>query len=210
MAEKTQIQLLAEPRTVQGKKVRQLRRVGVLPGRIFGHGESVLVQVDERTFQRMRELHQTAGLLTLTISGQKQPETVMVTHIEHEPKTAKMLHIDFARVLMNEAIHSRVPLHMVGTSPAAKETNGVLIPLIEAVEIECLPGDLPDFLELDVSKITALDVILHASDIKLPKGVKLLISDDEAVVKVQPPRGGEETPATPAAAPAPVAPAPEA
>lgn len=197
MATKTKVTLQAEPRTIQGKQVRQLRRQGVLPARIFGHGDSLMVQVDERTVLRLRETHQTAGLITLTITGQKLPETVMITHIEQEPKSAKMLHIDFARVLMNEAIRSRVPLHLVGESPAAKSSGGALIPLLEAIEIECLPGDLPEFLNLDVSKLISMDVVLHASDITLPEGVKLLIHADEAVVKVQALRGEAAATVTP-------------
>ena len=208
MTTKTQVTLQAEPRTVQGKQVRQLRREGVLPARIFGHGDSLMVQVDERTVQRMRETHQTAGLITLNISGQKLPETVMITHIEHEPKTAKMLHIDFARVVMNEVIHSRVPLRLVGESLAAKNSGGALIPLLEAIEIECLPGNLPDSLNLDVSILTSMDMVLHASDITLPAGVKLLIHADEAVVKVQALRGEAAT--TPAPEAAATTPAPSA
>lgn len=189
----------AQPRTVLGKHVRALRRQGILPARIYGHGDSVPVQLDARTFQRLCETHQTTGVITLSIAGQAQGETVLVRHIEHDPRTGKMQHIDFARVRMNEAIHARVPLHVTGESPYAKQIGGSVLPLIETIEIECLPGNLPDTLSVDISHITTADVVLHVKDLEVPPGVKVLANEDEPVVKIEPPRGAAETP-TPAAA----------
>lgn len=209
MATKTQVTIEAEPRTVQGKQVRQLRRQGLLPARIYGHGDSVNIQLDERTFARLRETHQTAGLVMLKVAGAVQPETVLIRHMEHEPKTGDILHIDFIRVRMNELLQARVPLHLVGEAPIAKETGGMLLPLVEAVDIECLPGNLPEAVTLDVSQLTSFDVVLHASDITLPEGVTLRIAQDEPVVKVQPPRISEEPTPTVAAAAEPAAPVTE-
>jgi large subunit ribosomal protein L25 len=196
MATKKQVTLTAQPRTVMRKHVRALRRQGILPAHIYGHGASVPVQVDARTFERLRETHQTTGVITLAIAGQTQPETVLVRHIDHEPKTGKMLHIDFARVLMHETIHAHVPLHVVGVAPAAKETGGTVLVLLETIEIECLPGDLPDALTVDATKLTALDVVLRVSDISVPPGVKVLDAPDEVVVKVEPPRVSTEPTST--------------
>ncbi len=209
MATKKQVILQAEPRTVLGKKVRALRRQGILPARIYGHGDPLPVQVDMRTFERMRETHQTTGVITLTIAGQGSGETVLVRHIEHQPKTGKMLHIDFARVRMDEPIRARVPLHVSGTSPAAKDIGGALLTLVESIEIECLPADLPDALIVDATKLTSPDAILHLKDIELPPGVKVLDDPEEPVAKIEPPRGAETAPAPeePAAAePAPQTP----
>lgn len=196
MATKQQVTLAAQPRTVMRKHVRALRRQGILPARIYGHGDSVPVQVDMRTFERLCETHQTTGVIALSIANQGQPETVLVRHITHEPKTGKMLHIDFARVLMNETMHARVPLHATGVAPAAKETGGVVLLLLETIEIECLPGNLPDFLTVDATQLTALDVVLHVKDIPVPNGVKILVAPDEPVVKVEPPRTSTETTTT--------------
>jgi large subunit ribosomal protein L25 len=200
-----QVTIEAQPRTVLGKQVRALRRQGILPARIYGYGDSVPVQIDERIFERLLEKHQTTGVLLLSIAGQAQGETVLVRHIEHEPRTGRMQHVDFARVRMNVMMHARVPLHVSGESPYAKLIGGSVLPLIETIEIECLPGNLPDTLTIDVSQITTADAMLHVRDLQVPPGVKILANEDEPVVKVEPPRGAAETPA-PAATEAPATP----
>ena len=207
MAAKTQVTLQAEPRTDMGKHTGKLRREGKIPARIYGHGDSVPVQLDARTFERLRETHQTAGVVYLALTGSKQPETVVVRHIEHEPRSGKILHIDFFRVRMNERMRGRVPLRLVGESPAARLNGGSVLTLLEALEIESLPGDLPSALEVDAAQLATTDAVIHAGDIALPSGVMLVTDAAEPVAKVQLLRGAEEAPATPAAAPASEAPA---
>lgn len=197
MATKTHIKLVAERRTILGKQVRALRRQGILPANIFGHGAPTPVQIDARTFERLRETHQTAGIIDISVAGGR-PETVMVRHIDHKPSTGKIQHIDFFRVRMDEILTVRLPLRLEGESPAAKMTKGMVLLLTEAIDVEALPDNLPESLAIDASKLTGLDTILHAGDITLPAGVTLRTNADEPVAKVQPPRGGEEA-AEPAA-----------
>lgn len=120
MATKVQVTIESELRTVQGKQVRALRREGLIPARIYGQGESVMIQTPQRIFERLIEMHQTTGVIALAIAGQKAPETVVIRHIEREPRSARIMHIDFFRVRMDEIMHGRVPLRLVGESPAAK------------------------------------------------------------------------------------------
>lgn len=206
MATKTRVTLAAQPRTVLGKQVKALRRQGFVPANIFGHGVSTPVQVDARVFERLRDTHQTAGLIDLHIPDM-QPETVLIRHIARRPKTGHIEHIDFLRVRMNETLTAKVSLHISGESPAAKVSKGMVLLLTESVEIEALPGDLPEYLTVDASKLTGMDTVLKAGDLELPAGVKLRTGVDESIAKVQPPRGEAEA-ETPAAAVAPAA-APE-
>lgn len=185
----TTVALPAQLRTTIGKGLGALRREGTVPARIYGHGASVPIQLEERILLRQRELHQLAGVIELAIEGQTEHENVLVSHIDFKPGTGRMQHVDFIRVLMNEPIHARVPLHFIGESEAARLNNGVVIPLIEAIDVTSLPKDLPDSVTVDISKLTTLDLILHASDIDLPAGVTLRISPDEAIAKVQAQRG---------------------
>jgi large subunit ribosomal protein L25 len=202
MATKTQVTIESELRTAQGKQVHALRREGLIPARIYGHGESVMIQTPHRAFERLIETHQTTGVIALAIAGQKAPETVVVRHIEREPRSGHILHIDFFRVRMDEIMHGRVPLRLIGESPAAKISGGTTMTLLETIEIECLPGDLPEVIEADASAITSVDMLLHARDLKLPPGVSLLTSPDEPIAKIQQLRGAEATSAgeTPTAA----------
>ena len=190
MATKVRTRLEAEPRTIFGNQNKALRRTGKIPANIFGHGDATPIQIDEDTFTRMRDKHLTAGLIDLVVAG--KTETVLVRHLDHRPKTGKVQHVDFMRVVMTESIHARVPVHIVGESQAAKLSGGVTLLLLETVEIDALPGDLPDALTIDASKMTEMDVILHAGDIALPQGVTLLTDATEAVLKVQPLRVSEE------------------
>lgn len=206
MATKERVTLDAQPRTAQGRHARALRRAGTTPARIYGHGDSVPVQLDTRTFERMRETHQTAGVIYLKLPDSAQPETVLVRHIEHEPRSGKILHIDFFRVRMNERIRARVPLRLSGESSAAKLNGGSVLTLLDALEIESLPADLPGALDIDASKLESTDAIIHAGDVVLPKGVTLMTNAAEPVAKVQLPRGAEEEAPAPTAAPAEAAP----
>ncbi|MBA3825314.1 MAG: 50S ribosomal protein L25 [Ktedonobacterales bacterium] len=194
MATKEQVRLQTEPRTALGHHARVLRREGKVPARIYGHGDSVPVQIDERTFTRLRETHQTSGVIYLALGEGKAPETVLVRHIEHEPRSGKILHIDFFRVRMNELIRGRVPLRLVGESPAAKLNGGSVIALLEALEIESLPDDIPTAADVDVTKLINADDVIHAGDINLPSGVTLVTDASEPIAKVQMLRGAEATP----------------
>jgi len=199
MATKTRMSLQAQTRTIHGNQNKALRRDGFVPGNIFGHGDSLAVQISEDIFARMLVKHQTAGLLDLVVDG--KTETVVVRHIMHKPSSGRVQHVDFMRVRMNEVIHTRVPLHLVGESPAAKALGGSVMTLVETLEIEALPDNLPEFLTIDASILIDKDMIIHASDIKLPEGVKLLSNADEPIVKLQLLRSEPvETPETPAPA----------
>jgi large subunit ribosomal protein L25 len=196
----THSKLNASVRTAMGHKNRQLRRSGLLPGNIFGgKGDSLPVQIDALTFERMGVKHETTGLIEMTIAGRSQPETVLVRHIERDPRTGKMIHVDFFRVALNEPIRARVPLRMVGESETVKIQGGMVLLVLESVEIEALPDNLPSAIDVDASKLSGSTTMLHARDLMLPKGVTLRTDPDEPVAKVQQQRGEEVTEAAPAA-----------
>ena len=195
----THTKLAVTPRATLGKHLNALRRQGIIPGNIFGHGPSTTVQFDEHTFERLRELHQTTGVIELEIVGQSQPETVLVRHIQHRPSTGKIQHVDFLRVAMNQLIKAKVPLKLNGEPPVVKTENAVVYFLQEALEIEAVPDDLPESIAIDVALLTALDSVVHASDVKLPAGVKLAGSGTDVLVRVQHSRTEAAEPAEPAA-----------
>ncbi len=195
---KSKISIEATIRTAMGHHNRRLRREGHVPANVFGGGVASLpVQIDAANFARMRAKHQTAGLIQLAIAGRPQPEPVLVRHIAYEPASGKIVHVDFLRVKLTELVRARVPLHVIGESPAAKISGGLVLPLAEAIDIEAFPQDLPDSIELNAAKLTTMGMVLHASDVDLPPGVTLRMNPDEPIVKVQPQRG-EEAPAVPA------------
>lgn len=205
-------ELVLEPRQVTGKATKQLRKTGVIPANIFGRGEpSIAVQVEEQAFQALRKDHKATGLITLKLAGQKRNETALIRHVQRDGTTGKLLHIDFFRVNSRDRITSKVPLHFVGVAPGVKIEGGMLLHLVDHIEVECAAGDIVEAIEVDVTPLEKFEDTLRASDIKLPPNFILLTDPEEAVVKVEPPRIEKvEEAVEAAAAPAATAPAPVA
>ena len=204
-----QVTVALQPRTTLGKAVRRLRRAGIIPANVYGRSRpSRAVQLDAKEAKLLLATHGGASVLRLRLDGAE--EAAVIRDVKHEPKTGKIQHIDFMHVELNVAMHARVPVRLVGEAPAVRIHGGTVLHLVDAVEVECFPADLPAALELDISQLESLDAVLHASDLSLPHGVHLLTRPDEVLVKVAAPRTEEEaapTPIeeTPAAVPEPVA-----
>jgi len=183
MAQQTELEI--SRREVTGKAVKRLRKVGIIPANIFGHNEaSIAVQVDAIAFERLRRSHGTRGVLTLRMPGTKSTQTALIRHVQREPQTGKIIHVDFFRVSLSERIRVKAPLRFTGEAPAVKAENGVLLHLLDAIEIECVARDIPEYLEVDVSELSEIDAILHASDVKLPANFTLVTDPEEGIVKI--------------------------
>jgi large subunit ribosomal protein L25 len=211
---KTSFELVADPRDgVQGKGAsRRLRRSGKVPAILYGghleprqitldHQNLLTLLVNERFF---------STILALKINGETQ--AAILKDVQRHPAKNQILHMDLQRVLENEKIRMTIPLHFKGAAaaPGVKTQGGVVSHLLNDVEVSCLPKDLPEFLELDLSAMEIND-IKRLSDIQLPGGVDLVDLShgrDEPVVSIHHPRAEEvEAPVAEAAAVAGAAPA---
>jgi large subunit ribosomal protein L25 len=205
-----QVSLQVAPRTTLGKKVRQLRRKGIIPANLYGrHQPSQPLQVELYTLDRFLAGHRATHVIDLHLGGKGEVSNALLRHIARSPRSGKILHVDFLRVSMTEPVTVRVPVTLTGTAPAVAVEGGVLLHLLDTLEVECLPGDIPEALELDISGLAAIDDTLHVRDVPLPRGITLLSEVDEPVVKVVAPRAVLAEEAATAAAEA-AAPAPEA
>ncbi len=206
MADRVELEIA--PREILGKKTKKLRRAGIIPANITGHNEpSQAVQIDAVLFDRLRRAHHSTSILSLKMPD-ATVQTALIRHVEHAPKSGKIIHVDFARVSLNERMTMKLPLNFVGESPAVKNDGGVLLHLVEALEVECLASDIVDNVEVDISSITEIDGTLHARDVKLPQGFTLLTDAEEPIAKVASTRAevaeanaAVETPAAEAAEP---------
>lgn len=201
-----QVTFVVQRRTVLGKAVRKLRRDGIIPGNIVEHGkESVPIQLNGPEFQRFLAKNAATTVLRLNVEGGTSGNTVMVQRVEHEPVTRAVLHVDFRHVNMRQPVHARVQIHLDGDAPGVKLYGAMVLSLLDHVEVEALPAELPQALDLDISSLTEPNSTLAVRDISVPKGVKVLTDPDEFVVKLEPPRMAEEAPTTApeAAAPTP-------
>ena len=185
-----QTALAVSPREVTGKATKRLRAQGILPANIFGQGtKPQTIQVSSPDFERLRAGHHTSGVIALTITGTQQPQMALVRHVQRHPITDKILHIDFLRIDLKERVTARLPLHFEGAAPGVRVEGGVLLHLLETLEVECAAGEIIPFLAVDISPLENIDDMLHARDINLPPNYTLLADPDEPVVKITQPRG---------------------
>ncbi len=183
MAEK--VELIVTPREATGKAVKNLRKAGLLPANIYGHHEdSQAIQIEVHDFERILRQHAATGLINLRQSGDGAIQTALIRHVQHDPRSGKPIHVDFFRVSMSERLNVKVALHFVGKSLGVKNEGGVLLHLLDTIEIEGMASDLPEFIEVDISPLTDIDSILHASDVKLPDGFTLITDANEGVAKI--------------------------
>ena len=183
MAQKTELQI--SPREITGKATKQLRKAGIIPANISGHKEeSQAVQVEALAFETLKRARGTTGIITLLFPGNRRTQTVLVRRVQHNPRTGKILHIDFSRVSLSERITMKVPLRFTGEAPAVKNEGGVLLHLMDTLEVECTASDIVDYIEADVSSLAEIDAILHAEDAKLPANFTLITDPNEGIAKV--------------------------
>jgi large subunit ribosomal protein L25 len=181
--------LAVEPRQVLGKKVAQLRRTGVTPANVYGHGlDSVSVQIDTEVMDKTLKALLANEVIDLKISGERASRPVVVQKVQRHPLTSKVLHAEFYQVSLRQRMRADVPLIIVGTSEGVETYNGVLVKAIETVQVEALPLDLPSHIDVDITPLANLEDTLHVSDISVPEGVTLLTDPEVVIVKVQTPR----------------------
>ncbi len=177
--------LKANKRTVLGHKVKNLRKQGLLPANIYGKKvKSLAVEVAEKDFTSVFAKVGETGLIELTVGDEKKP--VLVHNVAYNPVTDKPLHVDFFQVDLKEKVTAKVKLVMIGESPAVKDKVGVLLTIISDVEVEALPSDLPDKIEVDITVLSALDQTLKVSDLKVSDKIKILTNSASEIIKVAP------------------------
>jgi large subunit ribosomal protein L25 len=186
------VTLEVERRMVTGKSVKHLRRQGLIPGNLYGKGRpSQPIQMNGHELSKFIATHGRATLIELHLDGNKKGETVMVQQVQREAVTQDIQHVDFLHIVMSKPVRMHVPIHLEGEAPAVTRENGVLLHVLEAVEIEALPANLPQALSMDISDILDLKSIRHVSDLTLPSGVTLLTPTDEVILKIEQPRMAE-------------------
>jgi large subunit ribosomal protein L25 len=183
---------------VLGKKTEGLRRRGILPGVVYGHGGSQPVETDMRAFERGYLTWGSTTLLSLEgIGGDGTP--ALITGVSRHPVNGKIVHVDFERVSLTERTHAEVPLHFVGSAPALK-VGGVLVHAMEHVRVEALPQDIPHSIAVDLTKLEDIDDALYIRDLVVDTTtVRIMERPDALVVKAVHQRVEEVAP-TPAAA----------
>lgn len=179
--------LEVEKRKTTGKKVKNLRREGVLPANIYGKKiKSLPVQLPLKDFDRVfKEVGET-GLLELSVAGEDKARPVLIHNVQLDPLTSLPLHTDFFQVDLKEKVTTMAPLEITGEALAVKEKKGVLLHTLNGIEVEALPTDLPEKIEVDVSQLAEVDQEIKVSDLKVPPRVTVLTEAGLVVCKISP------------------------
>lgn len=194
------IEVIAQKRELQGSSAsRRLRRAGKVPGIVYG-GNAAPVQIEldhNALYHALKKEAFHASVLKLTVDGAS--ESVLLRDTQWHPYKPQVLHVDFQRVDADHKIHVKVPLHFINaeTAPGVKLGGGKPHHILNELDVQCLPGKLPEFIEVDMGQLEAGHAV-HANDLKLPEGVELvahLKAENPAVATISAPKGGGDAPA---------------
>lgn len=184
------VTIVAEPRTTIGKKTKQLRRDGFVPGVVYGQGNLLHVQMPANELRRALRKVGTTHLADLDVAGDHH--TVLVREIQQHVTRGDLIHIDFYEVDMMATLTSEAELVADGEAKPTREGLGTPVLVLRSVEIECRPDALISELTVDFSKIQTPDDVIYVKDLVPPKGVKILTDPEAAVTTFQYAQAGEE------------------
>lgn len=175
--------LNAEARTILGKKVKKLRREGLIPANVYGKGlASKALQVKLSDFQAVYKQVGETGLVELKADGKNHP--VLIKNLQMDFTTETPLHADFYEVNLKEKVKAMVPVKLIGEAKAVAEKIGVLLQTISEVEIEALPDRIPEHIEVNVEPLVKLGDGVNVGDLKIGEGVAILTDPGITIARI--------------------------
>ncbi|HDQ73174.1 MAG TPA: 50S ribosomal protein L25 [Chloroflexi bacterium] len=185
--QKEQITLAAQTRSLLGKKSKRLRREGWVPGVMYGHNfDPIPLQFE---YKELRQLLSEVGgsqIIGIAIGEQDQTEMALIRDVQKDPIRQNVLHVDFYRVDMAERLTTEIPLELIGEPAIIEQNEGILLIGVSSIEVECLPGDLVDALEVDLTELEEINDALYVRDLAIPAGIDVLTDVDEMIARVVP------------------------
>ncbi len=180
-----QIELQASKREIRGKKVRFLRRQGIIPIHLFGHNvESVALQCDAAQLQRVLAQAGKTRLINIKLDKAKSLRNIVVREIQRDSLTGELFHVDFYQVRMAEKIKVEVPIVLIGEALALKSKEKTLSQELNSLTIECLPGQIPTKVEVGLSSLTEAEQTIRVKDVVLGEEITILNDPGLVVVKI--------------------------
>lgn len=174
--------LIGSLRAQTGRKVKNLRQKGTLPANVYGKGlESLSLEVDALAFKEIFAHAGETGVIELAVDSKVKP--VLIHNIQRDPVSSDILHVEFYQVDLKQKVKTNVPLIFVGEAPIVVSKTAVLLTLLSEVEVEALPAELPEKIEVDVSVLTDLNQEVLVSDLVIPEGVVILTDASVGIVK---------------------------
>lgn len=174
--------LSAEPREITGKQVKKLRREGILPANVYGKDiKSQSLQLPMIEFNKVFDEAGETGVIDLSYGNETIP---VLIHNIHKDFRNQVIHADFFKVNLKEKVKTTVPIELIGEAKAVVDEIGMLMSIANEVEVEALPTELPEKVELNIENLAQIDEQLTVGDIKSPEGVEILTDPNQVVVKI--------------------------
>ncbi len=190
------MELAVKTREKLGKGNSVLRKEGFIPAELYGRGfENLHLTVNKKDFQKVFQEAGESTIVNLVLGSEKH--TALIHEIQKDFLTDEIVHVDFHQVRMDEKIKAHIPLEFIGEAPAIKEFGGVLNKTISEIEVEALPGNLPRHFEVDLSGLKELNQSFYVSNLKVPKGVEIMVEPETVIATVTPPAEEEKIEAAP-------------
>jgi len=179
-----QTTLAIETRPELGREAKRLRRTGRIPAVVYGHKVAAeAVSVDSREFVRVFHKAGRTQLVDLVGDGSKSRK-VLVREVQYDPRFGGVLHVDFYAVNLREKISADVPITLVGEAPAVQRREGELLQTLHALHVSCLPADIPEHVEVDISGLEAVDDAVRVGALQVPAGIEVSNDPEDVVVKI--------------------------
>ena len=185
-------ELIAKTREELGRKSHLVRKSGSIPAILYGYETNPKpLSVDSRVFEKALKEAGESSIVTLTVEGDKT-YNVLIQDVALDPISDNPIHVDFYAVRMDKPIEATVVLSFVGESEAVRALGGVLVRVIQEVEVRALPKDLPHEIEVSIKSLHTFGTQILIKDVLAPTGVEILVGDDQVVALVEAPRTEEE------------------
>lgn len=182
-----------EPRTIVGRKVKQLRKTGLVPAGIFGKTvSSQNIQLKSKDFLKLIKNIGESSLIYLQVKGDNAEKPVLVRELTSDPVTGELLHISFNQVSLKEKVTATVSVEITGESPAERDKLGILVQQLDQVEIEALPTDIPEGFTVDANMLAEVNSAITVGDLVVDKSKITITTDPESIIAKIEPLAAEE------------------
>ena len=183
------IKLELEPRDLLGKKVKQLRRAGIIPIHLYGPGvESRSLQCQAQKLIQVLSLAGGNTPISVTIEGETGDQLAFAREIQWDPRRDDILHVDLLVAEANRPVSAQVPIVLTGESPGARMVSGTIMQQLHQLDVQALPLEMPSQVDVDLATLTEPDSVVRVSDLSLPANVTILSDVEAVIVRIELPR----------------------
>ena len=183
------VTLATQTRVVKGKKVKNLRRDGIVPIVVYGRdlSDALSLQVGNKELQKALREAGRSSLIEMKIDGRKS-HLVLARTVDRHPTRNNILHADFLAINVNRPVQAVIPIRLIGESPLAASKTAVLRQVLEQVNVEGLPNALPEMISVDVTPLERIGQTIAVGDVKLADGLKIITDHKAQIARLNPPR----------------------